>query len=233
MYLLNLIRSLLSRKTIKVQPLPKIPGNEVRPKPEVPTQPSPDISNGPIPKISANLGWEADHPERKAWSEYLFNQFYTTDLYDLMMRAKDVLDIRQDIATMNKAQRCAVFSEFICQMAKWESSWREDVKVPGTTGSSDYNTYACGLLQMGVIDQKGFNTGTNYTWQELCTAIPNLHCGLGILRNQLKKENEIFLDKYPSVLDDKDRNVFWAVILQGGKTNRTPDILSHVRALKV
>lgn len=139
--------------------------------------------------------------------------------------ASDIRKLRSDWDGLEEDQKLDCLVMFFMGIAYFESSYYEDVYTKGVSGSYDKNTFACGLYQMSVLDQAFFKTGTTFLFKELLIGENNCKVAVKIMLNQIYNTGKIFLKK-------GDSGVFWAVILSGGKTDKTEIIISSVRNLK-
>lgn len=173
--------------------------------------PIPEIT-GPVPggtEPPYQLSWEKNHPERAAWSAELFKLI--GDNLSKFLSAKDITTVHPKFNSLTRAQQIIVLSEFFCQIAQYESSWREAVQVKDVNGSDDPAKMATGLFQMNEEDQEYFKSGTHYKYTDLKIAIPNIEAAVGIMLNQITQCGKIFIAK-----GDPSSWLFWATIHPGG-----------------
>jgi hypothetical protein len=185
-------------------------------KTEVPADPV--VSNIPLLPIS----W--DSTLGKDVSKFVYQTFL--DNYDVFMSASDFDKIRSDYKILGKAQLATAFTEFISQIAKYESSWKPAAASVDVGSQSNKDTWSVGLMQMSQVDQKNYGLDLGFSYDDLKTAIPNLKLALAVMVKQIKKRGKIFIPTGES-------GVYWATIHPGGKYDKTKEITDVTQAMKL
>lgn len=228
-----------------VQPAPsvRIPIENVSPvdlpKPEAPKP----QESGPDSGICAALSWEKNHPERKVWSHFVFGLIGSDELFPIFDAAKDITRFYPRYNSLNKAQRATVWCELISAICLPESGWdpcnwmtEKTMGIDDVTGKQvkseglmqlsyqDVINYA-GVLKdaKGKIDwSKDKFLDQNDPKKTIFDPFINLEAGIRILADQIKRTGCVILS----------RNVYWAVLKEGGKYSEIPQIVSMVQKLK-
>lgn len=165
------------------------------------------------------LSW--DNEVIKKWSDYLVKK--VTDNISILSAASDCNDIYPGFESLSVLKKIHVLSEFLVNVAYYESGWKENSAGIDVGNAEDKDTWSVGLFQVSVVDQKNYGMSLNYNFKELTTALPNIDLTIEILKRQIKKRGKIFLD-------NKDSARYWAVILKGNKYSKIADIIKRTRA---
>lgn len=176
---------------------------------------------GPVGYVP--LSWEADSSARKEWSQYILT--FLEENFSVFSKAKDWPFFRKDWSKLTRAQQINVMAEFVASVAYYESRWNPksaSVDV-GTQGNKD--TWSVGLMQMSVTDQKNRGYKYGYRYEDLEKPIPNLHLALSVLKDQISK--------YGLVRLKAGRSLYWAVIGEGNKYDKSVLIATRINALNL
>lgn len=165
------------------------------------------------------LSWETN-AERKVWSEFLYTYF--DEDFELFDKAKDNTRFCPNYSTFTKKQKYKMFGEIIAWTSFFESSWNPKSMAVDVGTPKDRNTWSIGLMQISVTDQKGFGIQSNYTFDQLLTAVPNLDLGVKIIKRQLRSRGKF-------ILDNSDKMRYFAVLLDNNKYSKVPQITANVR----
>lgn len=165
------------------------------------------------------LPWENGKPERKQWTQDL------VDLIDerldvLSLAAKDITRFCEDYHDLTRQEQIEVWAVLICSVAYYESGWNPKI-AERDVGTTDKNTWSTGLMQMSVCDQKNYNLKLNYTFDDLLTPKANLHLALEILVRQVTR--------YGSIILRTSKGLYWAVLYEGGRYDKTHYIIKFVK----
>jgi hypothetical protein len=107
-------------------------------------------------------------------------------------------------------------------------------KTMGTDPVTKKPVYSEGLLQLSYQDTQ-WATHCKFDWKAdqyldpkdssktILNPYRNLYCGVGIMANQIKKRKDIALVT----------GVYWAVLKQGGRYSKIPEITKQVKAFKL
>jgi hypothetical protein len=174
--------------------------------------------------LTAALSWElpcndgqanqGNHPERKAWSEHLFNELNKN--YDLLMTAKDIKEIIPNFDKRTRSERLTALAELMSTAAEYESTWNPNGFSKDVNGSSEPGLMARGLFQMNAdADQKNYRTGTKYKYQDLHNPLINIEVAVKILVTVLKVRGKITFRKGET---SPILGYFYATLLIDGKT---------------
>jgi hypothetical protein len=184
--------------------------------------PSTPADQSPITSVKMKpLSWEKNHPERKAWSEFLFTQIDAQ--WDQFDKAIDLTIFRPDYNSLTKDQKINIIAEFICWICEFVSDWdpKDNEQDVGTAENKD--TWSVGLMQLSVIDQANYGFKLGYNFEDLQDPIRNLRLGLLILGHQI--------DKYHLVdIPTGHVGLYWATVHTGGKYDESSKIAAHVKA---
>jgi hypothetical protein len=185
------------------------------------------------------LSWEKSHPERKAWSDFVFS-LIEVDLFSAFDGAKDATRVCPKYAALTKGQKIYVWSELISAVSYFESGWSPTSRMVETTMGTDPVTgkqvASEGLLQLSYQDVPNYGVLLKYPackidWQKdkaLAISDPkktifdpaiNLECGLRILANQIQKKGNVILSS----------GVYWSVLKDGGKYSKVDSIISMIQ----
>lgn len=205
-------------------------------KPPAEVKPTP-VESVPLPSYG-KLSWEKNHPERKAWSEFVFGVF-EKELFAAFDSAKDAKRICPKYAALTRSQKILIWGELISAMAYFESGWSPVSRMTETTMGIDPVTgkrvESEGLLQLSYQDvpnygsvlksplckidwQKDKNLSATDPKKTILDPYINLECGLRILANQVAKKGNVILSS----------GVYWSVIKDGGKYSKVQPILKMV-----
>lgn len=176
-----------------------------------------EIKNPPKPELKITLSWEKDKPERAEWTKYVVDTVRVN--LSLLNKAKDMDRFCPKYKTLDEDHKTWAWAELISAMALYESSWNPKSASVDVGKPDQKDTWSVGLLQMSVIDQKSYNIDLGYKYADLLTPKPNLHLGLSIMIRQVDRKNMIALSS----------GVYWAVIKEGGKYSKIPQISSMVK----
>lgn len=186
----------------------------------------------------ADLSWERNHPERKAWSSFVF-ELISAEIFEVLDSAKDAKRICSKYEVLSRDQRILIWGELISAMAYFESGWSPTSRMTETTMGTDPVTgkqvASEGLLQLSYQDVPNYGSVLKYPlckieWgkdKSLSVTDPkktifdpyiNLECGLRILANQVQKKKLVVLSS----------GAYWAVLKDGGKYSKVDSIISMV-----
>lgn len=185
-----------------------------------------------------SLSWEKNHPERKAWSDFIF-ELIDGELFTSFDSAKDASRVCLKYSNLTKGQRIMVWSEFISGIAYYESDWSPTSRMTETTMGKDPVTgkqvASEGLLQLSYQDIPNYGALLKYPackidWQKdkslavtdskktIFDPIINLECGLRILSNQIQKRGSVILSS----------GVYWSTLKDGGEYSKVDSIIAMV-----
>jgi hypothetical protein len=138
----------------------------------------------PVPAVPI-LTWEIDRPERRAWTEELYNLIDAN--FEKLDRAKDTKDFCPKYDQLSRGQKIKVFMVIMEWDALYESSWNpksESVDV-GTAGNK--NSWSVGLWQMSQTDQANYGIKLGYSYEDLKDPIKNARLAIPILADLVAK----------------------------------------------
>ncbi len=204
------------------------------------TNPYSDISKKypyPTYKMEA-LSWENEkNPERTQWSKFL-QEILVTDWASLLEGSRDIKDFCPNFYKLNIPQRANVWAQIFSVVSLHESSYvptrRMHEKTMGTDPVTKKPVYSEGLLQLSYQDTQ-WATHCKFDWKAdqhldpkdssktILNPYRNLYCGVGIMANQIKKRKDIALVT----------GVYWAVLKEGGRYTKIPEITKQVKAFKL
>lgn len=211
----------------------KIPDSQIE-KPISSPTPAPVV----VP-TKVSLSWEKNHPERKKWSEFVF-EFLNAEMIEIFDSAKDARRICPKYEALSKEQRISVWSELISAVTYYESGWNPASRMIETTMGIDPVTKkqvaSEGLLQLSYQDVPNYGSVLKFPlcrieWQKdkgldvkdvkktIFDPLINLECGIRIMANQIKKKGSVILEN----------GVYWAVLRDGGKYSKVSAILGMVK----
>lgn len=191
----------------------------------------------PLLKCPTPLDWEASHPERKTWSDFVFN-LIQGELFDTFDRALDATRLRPDYASLSKSQRSAVWAEMIVGLAKFESDYSPVARYIETTMGIDpitkHQVVSEGLLSLSYQDKQGYpfcqfdwakdkNLSPTDPSKTILQPLVNLDAGVRIMARQIEHTGKVILST----------GVYWSTMRDGGKYSHVPEIISMVSKLDV
>lgn len=192
-----------------------------------------------------SLSWEKSDSRRGEWSKFVFET--VNELYDSSFsKCEDMKVFRADYNSLNKEQKINVWGELISAICYYESGWNPTSRMVETTMDIDPITgnqvASEGLLQLSYQDERNYRGKVEkeckFNWNidkplfqsnprnpniTILNPFYNLEFGIGILAYQIKTYKKIILTK----------NVYWAVIKQGGKYEKINKIINLVESLKL
>lgn len=137
----------------------------------------------------------------------------------VLSAAKDLPRICPKFSTLSPLDQRLVLNEFIVAIAFYESSWNEKSSAVDVGTVENKGSWSIGLMQVSVID---YQNKFGYTYEQLLTAIPNLHLALEILSIQVSKYGIL-------ILDNSSKGRYFAVILDNNKYQKVEQIIARVR----
>ncbi len=203
-----------------------------------PTPTTPPITTNPGTYTMVPLAWESSkYPQREDWSNYLMT-LILTDWKSLLAGASDIKTFCPTYYNLNNNQRANVWAQLFVSMAKFESAYSPTSRMQETTMGTDPVTgrpvYSEGLLQLSYQDitaykfckidwSKDKNLSATDPKKTILDPYINLHCGVGIMANQIAKKGTIAIGS----------GAYWAVIKTNSKYNQLSSITSMVRGLSL
>ena len=211
--------------------------------PEPPEFDPPYRPREPAPAPAPNyqhqpLTWESIlKPERKGWSNFVHQEVEKN--FEILDKARDAERFCRRYESLSKPARINFWGMLISQMALHESSWNPTTSVLETTMGIDKTTgkrvYSEGLLQLSYQDVT-WTKRCKFDWatdkilgqrdpkKTILDPYRNLECGIEILTRQVRKHRRIVMEN----------NVYWAILLEGGKYNKIPliavSVAMHLKA---
>lgn len=184
------------------------------------------------------LAWESKVKGSNIWSQTVYNVISKEEPQMLGQNvADDVETFCPKYRSLNDNQRLNFWGQLLAGMSKFESSWNPASYYVETTMGLDPITgrqvASEGLLQLSYQDQSSYNLncGFNWTLDRLLTNTDtkktifdpqnNLRCGIKILAKQLAKQRAI----------STTTGVYWAVLKNGGKYTKVPEIAAVTKTL--
>lgn len=183
------------------------------------------------------LDWELNHPERKAWSDFIFN-LIQGELFDTFDRALDATRLRPDYASLSKSQKAAVWAELIVGIAKFESDYSPVARYTETTMGADPVTglqvVSEGLLSLSYQDKQGYPF-CQFDWSKdkslsptdpaktILQPLVNLDAAVRIMARQIEHTGKVILTS----------GVYWSTLRDGGKYSHVTEIINMVSGLNV
>lgn len=208
------------------------------PTPTPSPSPSPAPSTGTGTYNMVPLSWEtSSHPERTAWSDYLMT-LVLNDWSSLLKGSTDMASFCPNYSNLNNTQRANVWAQLFSAVAKYESGYSPTSRYQETTMGTDPVTgkpvYSEGLLQLSYQDIQPYSF-CKFDWSKdkyLSATDPkktildpyiNLHCGVGIMANQIAKRGAIGLSS----------GVYWSTLKVGGTYSQLTNIKAMVKSLSI
>ncbi|MFM6928659.1 MAG: murein L,D-transpeptidase catalytic domain family protein [Bdellovibrio sp.] len=195
--------------------------------------PTPPISSGSTYKMTS-LSWESDSATRAAWSEYL-QKIVLSDWSSLLKGTSDMASFCPKYNSLNNNQRANVWAQLFVAMARYESGYNPLARMHETTMGTDPVTkkpvYSEGLLQLSYQDvkwapyckmdwSKDKNLSSTSPKKTILDPYINLHCGVGIMADQVRRKGLIAVGS----------GAYWAVIKTNSKYNKLASIKSMVKS---
>jgi hypothetical protein len=170
-------------------------------------------------EVIAPLSWEKNRPERAAWSKHLTSKIKSE--LALFGSAKDLKTICPKSESLSDSQKLQAIAEFFVALAYYESSWNPKSSGVDVGSKDDKGSWSIGLYQISVNDQKWSGGGLKYTYDELTTAEPNIDLAMVLMKRQLER-NKLY------ILPNSAKDRYWAVILDGNRFSKIPQIKQRV-----
>lgn len=178
------------------------------------------VKSAPQIAASTKYQWQDE------WTKYIRNFFYF--LPDVL-EASDFNQLHRNFNILTREEKADLLAAFIKELCLYESGFNPLSESVDVGKASDKNTWSVGLMQVSASDQENLGINLGYTYEDLKNPIKNLHLGLTILVNQIKKRGKIFIPKG----EKGNPGVYWAVIHPGGKYDKTNLILAKTRAMQL
>lgn len=179
----------------------------------------------PIPQAEmVPLPWESSsHPERKEWSEFIYDLVGGDLATKLLPGSSDIETFCPRYRTLTNDQRINFWGFLVAGVAKYESAWSPTSRYVETSMGTDAITgkqvVSEGLLQMSYQDVQWYKY-CEFDWSKdksLSATNPaktifdpkkNLACGLRVLADQVDKKDLIAVSTgvYWSTLSPKNKN---------------------------
>lgn len=179
-----------------------------------------------------HLSWEVKDIKNAEWTAITVDAVESN--FVKLDKARDMVEFCPNYPILTHEQKVYVWSELICDIAFFESSWNRYAELTelslGIDPETDLVFVSSGLLQLSYGNkrwakwcqfdyrgdkQKGFVDSTIFNPKN------NLECGIGILANQIDKKEKIVLGK----------DAYWSVIKNSSKNKKIDKIKSMVRRL--
>lgn len=174
------------------------------------------IKPSPVVQVS-QVGWQEE------WTEHLIGLI--KDKILILETAKDIEKIRPDFHSLNRDNQIKVFVELIKAMCYFESGYNPKSASVDVGTKANKDTWSVGLLQMSVVDQLNYGLRFGFTYEDLLKPLPNLTLGVAVLVKQVAKRGKIILKR-------GEPGLYWAVICEGGKYDKSASIIKKVREVK-
>lgn len=158
-----------------------------------------------IVKPAQGLSWNM--PSWDVFMKDAVNQHYEN-----LSQATDFKVVCPNSDPFAKIEWIDAFSEFMVQVAFFESTWNPKNRYFETT----MGYYSEGLFQMSVVDESWVKCG--FTKESIVDPEVNTRCAVKTLGKQIAKHKKIFISK----------GVYWAVIKDGGKYSRIESIKTRL-----
>lgn len=163
------------------------------------------------------LSWEANHPERLAWSDCA--RKIVAENLEALEQAKDIEKFCSSYGSMGKSKRVEFWCELIAAMAYYESSWKPAMHF-GEPPPLGYDSI--GLLQLSYEDRQYAKYGVlDRKKKSLEDPINNLTIGIRVLAYWVKRDACIANDS------NKGGGRYWSVLRPKRKL---PDVIKRVKA---
>ncbi|MGE5085219.1 MAG: murein L,D-transpeptidase catalytic domain family protein [Bacillota bacterium] len=206
--------------------------------PNVVTTPTQTATATPLATTSstyqmAALAWDSGNAARATWSQYLQN-IVLNDWSSLLKGANDMASFCPKYSSLNNNQRANVWAQLFVAMARFESGYNPLARMQETTMGTDPVTkkpvYSEGLLQLSYQDvkwapyckmdwSKDKNLSPTSPLKTILDPYINLHCGVGIMADQVKRKGLIAIGT----------GAYWAVLKTNSKYNKLASIKSMVK----
>lgn len=203
------------------------------PPPTIPVNPP---INPPIEPSFEPLAWEKARPEGKAWSAFVFD-LLKKNAHDILT-AQDMNRFCKKYSFLSDAQKINVAGQLVAGIVKFESGFNPLSRMQETTMGTDPITglpvWSEGLMQLSYQDVMGWPF-CDFKWDQdkklnpkdpkktILDPYKNLHCGMRILAQQVKRKGFIVLSS----------GVYWAVIKENGRYEKIDEIAEIVGSLKI
>ena len=165
-----------------------------------------------------SLSWEIDHPERRVWTDTLVT--CVSDYLIVFQRATDITRFSSNFSILRQADQIKTICELFVGMAKHESSFNPLSESVDVGNKADRNSWSVGLFQMSGNDSSAKQFKARYN--DLKDALVNIQVATFQMMKQVDKEG-LF------ILPNKNKNRYWAVLLDGNKYSKVSEIINHVK----
>lgn len=187
--------------------------------------PSPETGSGSGAVDSAGLGplaWEAGHPERKAWSMKLREEF-AARLADLGTPA-DMESYCPAYAGLADRERVEVWSTLAVAIARRESAYKPDTVF---MEPPPLNVASIGLFQLSYEDGFGWCSLDRET-DSLKDPLNNIDCAVGAMASYVKRDGVVAAGSSHSNARGLSR--YWSVIRDGSGHHKA-EIMAATQSL--
>lgn len=163
------------------------------------------------------ISWEANYPERAAWSETC--RKIVSENLEALEQAKDIDVFCFKYASLGKSKRIEFWCELIAAMAYFESRWKPALHF-GEPPPLGYDSI--GLLQLSYEDKQYAKYGVlDRKAKSLENPLNNLTIGIRVLAYWVKRDGCIASEK------NKGGARYWSVLRPKRKL---PDVIKRVKA---
>lgn len=169
------------------------------------------------------LSWENTteaHPERKPWSEALIKSL--NENWAVFDSAKDIQTFCPKYKSLDKTGRLKAWGELWVGLAYYESGYNPKSFSKDVGSEGKFDTYSAGLFQVSAADQEWAGGNLKYTYQELLTALPNIHLSTVLMVRQLKNTQLI-------ALPNSSKYRYWSTLLVGNRYQKISEIAQRVK----
>lgn len=195
----------------------------------------PTTTTLPPKVVYAKLSWENTHPERSAWSRYIYLNI--KDLWGNLSKAQDMGIFCPKYSSLSDELKIQSWAELIVGIAYYESGWKPNSWMTESTMGTDPVTgkqvKSEGFLQLSYQDVINISAAKEcgIDWSKdkglsvddlnktIFSPEINLRCGIRILADQVRRKGKVVL---PS-------SVYWSVIKEGGKYQKISSIATKVQ----
>ena len=170
-------------------------------------------------KDRTTLSWESK-AGREAWSDKW------TSLIEGSLgsytAAGDITRICPKFKSLTADQKVKAIGEFWVSVAYYESGFNPSSQAVDVGSKENRDSWSVGLYQLSVRDSAN-KKGPNYSFEQLNTALPNIHLANVIMTTQIKNCGKL-------ILENSSKCRYWAVILDGNKYSKASQIIARTQS---
>jgi hypothetical protein len=205
---------------------------------DVPSTTTTDTTTTTTVKKTARLSWE-NSPNRAEWTRFVLNEIESHH-FPKLDKATDATRFCSNYKTMASDEKIRMWGEVVAWIAFYESAWKPTTRmvesqkvfkkpdpVTGQPVASE------GLMQLSYQDVRSYPFCNQFDWSKdkhlskddpkktIFDPLKNLDCAMKILAQQVERRGQVILQS--------TKGLYWAVLYEGGKYDKTKQVISNVK----